>query len=199
MLIALLILFVSVVLHEVMHGLVAYRLGDPTAKLRGRLSLNPLVHIDPLGSILLPILFIVSGSHMMLAWAKPVPVNPAYFKDPVKDMMRVAIAGPLLNITLAFLCGTILRFAVLPALFSNALTVAVEINLLLALFNLIPIPPLDGSRVLAYFLPLSLRLKLDAIEPYGFVILFLLLYFDLISKPLFWTLRFLLNTFQILA
>lgn len=151
------ILIFSVILHEVAHGYMANRLGDPTAKLAGRLTLNPISHIDPIGSVLLPGLLLVSQSvthlPLLIGYAKPVPVNPHYLTGKYDEAM-VAFAGPGTNILLALIFGLAIRFSDAgPSALNEAFAVIVYINMLLALFNLIPIPPLDGSRVLATLLP----------------------------------------------
>lgn len=171
------ILFFSVVLHEVAHGYVALRFGDTTAKFNGRLTLNPLKHIDPLGSILLPLLLLFSGTRFIIGWAKPVPINPANFYNRRRDLVWVSLAGPLTNFTLAFICSLI--FKAVPAslvFFKQLLLLAIQLNLLLGLFNLIPIPPLDGSRAVAYFLHGKIAYWYDRLEPYGLVIIFFLAY-----------------------
>jgi Zn-dependent protease len=184
-------LIFSIILHEIAHGYVAYRNGDPTAKQLGRLSFNPLVHIDLLGSVLLPGLCVISGSSFFIGWAKPIPVNTQYFKQPVKQMMWVAIAGPLTNITLALLSSVVLAsFLGLKlgvtvyytyGLLYYALLYFIQINLVLAVFNLIPIPPLDGSRILMNFLPQKAQYFMNKLEPYGFAIVFGLAYFGFLN------------------
>ncbi len=181
--ISILSLLIAVIFHEVAHGYVAYRFGDPTAKLQGRISLNPLVHIDWLGSIILPGILILSGAPFLIGWAKPVPINPNYFQNPLRDMMWVAIAGPLTNITIALIASTLLKFH-LNSVFDYFLAVSISINIVLALFNLFPIPPLDGSRILMYIAPKSLQQFLTSIEPYGLVILFFLVYLNVFEKIL---------------
>ncbi|MEO0283694.1 MAG: site-2 protease family protein [candidate division WOR-3 bacterium] len=164
-------ILIALTIHEFSHALIAYKLGDPTAKFSGRLTLNPLSHIDPLGFIFL---FLVH-----IGWAKPVPVDPYYFKNPEKDMAKVAIFGPFSNLILAFLISLILRiFFLFP--FTEILFLfylykiflsAYVINLILAFFNLLPIPPLDGSKILILFLPFEWKLRYKEIEPYGFFLL----------------------------
>ncbi|MBC7188670.1 site-2 protease family protein [Candidatus Aerophobetes bacterium] len=176
----LVVLFFSVILHEVAHGLVAERHGDPTARIMGRITLNPLSHVDPIGTVFLPGLLIILnlfGSNVpIFGWAKPVPVNPANLNNPKKDMILVALAGPVTNIIIAFLLAFIFRFFVLPgSLAGIVLFYGTTINLFLAFFNLIPIPPLDGSRILSGFLPEHLSFHLAQIEPFGFIILIFLL------------------------
>lgn len=168
-------LLMALVCHEVAHGYVAYLLGDPTAKSQGRLTLNPLKHLDPLGTLAF---FIVS-----FGWAKPVPVNMGYFRNPRQGMLLTAIAGPGTNFVLAglfavvihvitgiqFMPGSTMEKVLVPLyLMSQA---AVYVNLILGVFNLIPIPPLDGSNVLAYFLPPQLAYKYMSLSRYGFFIL----------------------------
>ena len=149
-----LILIFSVILHEVAHGYMANWLGDPTARLQGRLTLNPLSHIDPVGSVILPAILVLSNSPIMIGFAKPVPYNPHYLHGKYDEAL-VAGAGPATNLFLAIIFGLAIRFgsvSMSPALF-NAFAMIVIINLTLAIFNLIPIPPLDGSKVLSTILP----------------------------------------------
>ncbi|MGH8936958.1 MAG: site-2 protease family protein [Acidimicrobiia bacterium] len=170
-----LLLVPSVIFHEVAHGWIAARLGDPTARRAGRLTLNPLPHIDPVGSLILPGLLALSRAGIIFGWAKPVPVNPAAFRRPVSGMALVAIGGPLTNLALALAAGRL----VMPFVEGTAATVAVGfvlLNVVLAVFNLLPIPPLDGSRVLRLLLPPEGRRLLGLIEPYGILILFALFF-----------------------
>ena len=152
---SLIILILSVVIHEVAHGAVADYLGDNTAKMAGRLSLNPLKHLDPMGSVFIPLILIIFQSPILFGWAKPVPINPANFTDKKYGEVKVALAGPLANFVLAFSFGMILRFMPLTLELYNLFSYVVFINLILFLFNLIPIPPLDGSHLLFTFLPVS--------------------------------------------
>lgn len=163
-------LLIGLTFHEFMHGYVAHKLGDPTPKAAGRLSLNPLRHLDPIGSIML---FIVH-----FGWAKPVPVNPVYMRNPKQDMMWVALAGPGANLIIAILFSFLLKATVtlVPETVTAMLYVTVQINIILALFNLIPFPPLDGSKVLARFLPDSMMEGFRKVEQLGFVLLILVIF-----------------------
>ncbi|MDZ4226336.1 MAG: site-2 protease family protein [Patescibacteria group bacterium] len=151
---SIIVLIFSVVLHEVAHGYMANYLGDPTARLQGRLTLNPLSHIDPLGSIFIPALLVFTHSPFLIGWAKPVPYNPYNLRGNYGEAL-VAFAGPATNILLALIFGLGLRFfgGLLDPTLVSAFAIIVFINTLLALFNLIPIPPLDGSKVLSGLLP----------------------------------------------
>ncbi len=187
-LIAVLALICSVVPHEVAHGYMAWKLGDPTAKLSRRLTLNPLRHIDPVGSILVPGLlvlmrFVARVNVPIFGWAKPVPINPWYFRNPPRGIMYVSLAGPAANIAISLLAAGLGRLLSLlgphdalywPTIFVIYLGV---ISLFLAFLNLLPIPPLDGSKVLAYFLPPDLRRQYLSVGMFGILILFALLYF----------------------
>ncbi|MGI6656455.1 MAG: site-2 protease family protein [Desulfobulbus sp.] len=174
-------LLFALTVHEVAHGYVAYRLGDPTAKNAGRLTLNPLKHLDPLGVLA----FII----MKIGWAKPVPVNPWNFRHPRQDMLKVALAGPASNVVLAVASAALAHlFVNIPAPIAllqplvAMLAASVWINIALAVFNCLPIPPLDGSKVLMGLLPPESARQFAKLEPYGFFILLLLFYLGLISK-----------------
>ena len=174
----LIVLLFSVVIHEVSHGYWAYKLGDDTAYLMGRLTLNPLAHLDPFGSIILPLcLYFLTGGSLVFGWAKPVPFNPLKLKNPRRDSALLAFGGPLANLSVALIFGLIIRLFV--ALGYSAIipffSLIVEINLVLAIFNLIPIPPLDGSKILFYFFP-SIELE-SFLHRYGFLFIFLILMF----------------------
>ena len=176
-----LIFFFSVILHECAHGWVAYRLGDPTAKERGRLTLNPIKHVDFLGTIVLPIMLVVVGSPVILGWAKPVPVNFARLRNPKRDMVWVGLSGPMTNILLALILSIILKSNFFP-LGIFIFSMGILINLVLAIFNLIPIPPLDGSRFVMGLLPARYAYFYAKLERYGIVIVFLLLYFGALRR-----------------
>ncbi len=173
-------LIFSIVIHEVAHGFAADRLGDPTARLQGRLTLNPISHVDPLGSIIIPGLLVLTGAGILFGWAKPVPYNPYNLKNQRWGEAMVAGAGPAVNVLIALFFGLLIRFDVLLA-FGGAEMVAlafyiVYINVLLALFNMIPIPPLDGSKILRAFLPYKGMMAMQRFEAasaqYGFLFLF---------------------------
>jgi Zn-dependent protease len=179
------LLLIAMTVHEFAHGLAAYKLGDSTAKFSGRLTLNPLAHIDPFWTILLPlILFLSTSGHFVFGAAKPVPIDYRALKNPKRDIIWIGVSGPLANLILAFITAQVLKFIPLPAvavyLFSNLLL----INVVLALFNLIPIPPLDGSRVLMGLLPEGLSQMYTSLERYGFIILFLFIWLGVFDRLL---------------
>ncbi len=170
-------LFMGVIFHEVSHGYVAYRLGDPTAKKAGRLSLNPIRHIDPLGTIIFPGMLILLKSPFLFGWAKPVPINPAYFQDPRKGIFWVSMAGPAANFILAavFYIFFIMLQPSLSGALGTFIWFGIFINIVLGVFNLLPVPPLDGSKILAACLPGRLAAQFMGLEKYGFIFLILLI------------------------
>jgi Zn-dependent protease len=178
-------LLLALTVHEAAHAWAASRLGDPTARLQGRLSLNPLVHIDPIGTVVLPLLAMTTGVPI-LGWARPVPVDGRYLKNFRRDFMWIALAGPASNVLLAILASLMLRtvplmpvsvgaIAVVEPLYQFA-SVFFLINITLAVFNMIPVPPLDGSNVVAALLPPSLARQWDQIRQYGIFILYGLMF-----------------------
>jgi Zn-dependent protease len=151
------VIIFSAVIHEVMHGYAADRLGDPTARYAGRLTLNPIPHLDPFGSVILPLVLAFSGSPFFFAWAKPVPYNPYNLRPGRFSEAIVAGAGPAANLAIALLTGLIIRLAPLPSSVTAILFIIVVVNVMLCIFNLIPVPPLDGSKILSALLPASAR------------------------------------------
>ena len=199
----------SIIIHEVSHGWVAFRLGDDTAKRLGRLTLNPVSHIDLMGTVILPLIMIVMGGPVF-GWAKPVPFNPYNFNRNVNvrnGIMWVALAGPVSNLILAFISSFILvavhkYFTSLPSVIYLSIIqlfqALVFINLLLASFNLIPIPPLDGSKILMRFLPPEYNSYFIALERYGFLILMILLATGVFSKFIWVPVKFLYAIFLLI-
>ncbi len=179
------ILIFSAVIHEVSHGFVADKLGDPTARLSGRLTLNPLKHLDPFGSVILPLLLALIPGGIIFGWAKPVPYNPYNLKDPEKGAAKIAAAGPLSNFALALVFGILFRITVpyntgILASFNAFAGIIVAINVLLGVFNLVPIPPLDGAKVLTAALPdraWKVKRFLAENNPYGWFILIAFIFF----------------------
>lgn len=176
-------LLLGVILHEVAHGWVANKLGDPTARLSGRLTLNPMAHIDPFGSILIPGILILSHAPFLFGYAKPVPVNFHNLRNPKKDMVWVALAGAVTNLLLALGFSVVFRIIIAASILREwpllslvleplvlMLAYGVKINVVLAIFNLIPIPPLDGGRVMVGLLPLKAAYTYSKLEPFGFLI-----------------------------
>jgi Zn-dependent protease len=174
------ILLFSIIIHEVSHGTIAYYLGDPTAKEEGRLSLNPLKHLDPIGSILLPLFLMILGGRVIFGWAKPVPINPYNLRDQKYGSAKIAIAGPLVNLALALIFGLILRFFPIIKFTPGILLMfqyIVWINLLLAIFNLLPLPPLDGSHILFALLPPKYEKIKIFLNQFGLFILLFIIFF----------------------
>ena len=176
----------SIILHEVAHGYAAYRLGDPTAANSNRLTLNPIAHIDLFGSIILPVILIVTGSPVLLGWAKPVPINPYHFRNLKKGIMITGAAGPLVNFILALAAGLLFQLAnPYSEVLGWFLAYFCATNVALGVFNLIPLPPLDGSRVLYGLLPRGLDDQYLSIERYGIFILFGLLWLGVLDRIIY--------------
>lgn len=182
-------LLIAIILHEVSHGFVAYKLGDDTAKVMGRLTLNPIAHIDIFGTIIMPFMLIMMHSPFVFGYAKPVPIDPRNFTNPKRDMAISAAAGPLTNLSIAVISLLLLKYALFPAAANASQDVAlrilepinemlqfsITINVILASFNLIPVPPLDGGRVLMGLLSHKHAYTLGKIEPYGMIVVLILI------------------------
>jgi Zn-dependent protease len=194
------ILIMSVIIHEMAHGYAANWLGDPTARLQGRLSPNPLVHLDPMMSVILPGILLVTGSPILFGAAKPVPYNPYNFTNQKWGEAIVAAAGPAANLFIAFVFGMLVRFSEVFNLTTSFIELAVGVimlNIFLAFFNLVPIPPLDGSKILPRFLPFSLRMKYEGFRRFfeqnvalGFALV-IILFMVVFSQPVYAASRFL--------
>jgi Zn-dependent protease len=179
-------ILIAVTFHEVAHGLAAYKMGDRTAKAMGRLTLNPIAHVDPVGTLLLPImLFVLTQGQFVFGYAKPVPINPYNFRNPRRGMALSALAGPGMNLALALVSqllmgGVLYASDLLPESVSVPLFLMLQsgvyVNVILAAFNLMPVPPLDGGRVAVGFLPVKQAMKLERLEPYGMIIVMVLIF-----------------------
>ncbi len=200
--ISFIVLLFSLTVHEMAHAWTADRLGDPTARLLGRVSLNPIVHADPIGTVLFPLVSLVSGA-MLFGWAMPVPVNLRYLRQPRRDYMLVAAAGPVSNLILAVFAAILLAIVpITPQTLGESnvsvpiakfLAGMVNLNVLLAVFNLLPIPPLDGGNVLAGLLPPNLAEQFNKLRPYGFVLLYALIFSNGFSYVVIPPARFILS------
>ncbi|MCX7101435.1 MAG: site-2 protease family protein [Methylobacter sp.] len=187
----------AITVHEVAHGWIAKKYGDNTASLLGRLTLNPIKHVDLVGTIILPGILLMTGTGFIFGWAKPVPVDPRNFKNPLRDMALVALAGPVSNLLMAVGWALIARMGVTIGTQTEAISLpliytgiaGISINLALAMINLLPIPPLDGSRILTGILPHRLAWQYNRLERYGFIILLVLLYTNalgaILAYPMF--------------
>ena len=199
------VLIMSIVIHEVAHGYSAYLLGDDTARLSGRLTLNPIKHLELFGSIILPLLLIITNAGFIIGWARPVPYNPNNLRKGRMGNFIVAVSGIAANLIIAIIFGLLIRFAPIfgiPAFSSNPLlihpfyqiaSIIVEMNLVLALFNIIPIPPLDGSKILFSFLPVKYRFIENFLERWGIFLLLLFIVFlwSKVSPLIFYAFSFL--------
>ena len=182
--VSIIVFIIVIVVHELAHAYVAYRMGDATARDAGRLTLNPLAHADPVGTVLLPALLILARSPVIFGWAKPVPVDPRNFADPRKGMLLTSLAGPGANLALAVIFAAIFKLGLFPprSIPWMFLLYGVVISLVLGIFNMMPIPPLDGAGVVSAILPPSMARHYAELERYGFIILIGLLYLGLFDK-----------------
>jgi len=178
------VLLFSIIIHEIAHGYVALLNGDATARMLGRITLNPIPHIDPVGSILLPLLLLISQSSFLIGWAKPVPVNPLNFRNYRWGEFAVSAAGPVSNLALAAIFSVLLRLGLENPGLTQMAYYGVSINIILALFNLIPIPPLDGSHILALMLPRELARLYSYLQPVGFFLILILFYTGILGAIL---------------
>jgi Zn-dependent protease len=180
------ILLFSVIIHEIAHGAMAYHLGDSTAKNEGRLTLNPINHLDFFGSILLPLILVLLRSPFLIGWAKPVPVNPYNLRNPKKDMAKIAVAGPAINFIITIFFALLIQLFNLSESFLLIFSLIIFINILLAVFNLLPIPPLDGSKIFFSFLPQKFEYIQVWMEQFSIFLFIIFLFFIMIGLiPLF--------------
>ncbi len=188
------LMMVAVSIHEFAHGWMAYKFGDRTAKYSGRLTINPFAHIDPIWTILVPLfLFISTGGRFIFGAAKPVPVNYWALKNPRRDIIWVGLAGPSANFLFAFLLSWVYKFLPPHSILNLIMQNLIAINIVLGIFNLIPIPPLDGSRILIGILPHKFAFYYSLIEPFGFIILFILIWQGFFHKIILPLTGFVLN------
>jgi len=191
------ILLFSAIVHEVSHGLMAEKLGDDTAREEGRITLNPIPHIDLFGSILLPLLLLLAHSPIIFGAAKPVPVNFGNLKNPKTGMALVSLAGPASNFILAIIGAVIIKVGIANSVAYPILIQFIFINLVLGTFNLVPIPPLDGSKILASFAPDKWMYKILDLERYGFILVLIFLYLGVLERILFPVIKVFNNIFQL--
>lgn len=192
-----LILIVSLSVHEAAHAWTANQFGDPTARLLGRLTLNPLKHIDIIGTVIFPLLAIYSGLPL-IGWAKPVPVSMQNLRSPRRDFAAVALAGPISNLVLAAIGAAVVAIAGdLSGPAGNLLVFAAQMNILLAVFNMIPVPPLDGGNVLAGFVPESVARLLDGMREWGFILLYVMMFAGVLNVVVFPVARSIMRAFGV--
>ncbi len=192
---------VAVMIHEVSHGWVALSLGDPTAKEAGRLTLNPLKHMDPVGTVALPLILLLLRAPFVFGWAKPVPINPFLLRHPKRDLLWVGLAGPAANLALAVVAAALVQILgpVRFPLAASLLRTLALISLVLGTFNLLPIPPLDGSRILAGLLPAQAARLLLLLEQWGIVLVVALLYLGVLDRVLWPIVRFLARALGVMT